>query len=143
MSTQDSMRQIHWNETFSVGDDMLDKHHQHMARLINQVGGMESEDAHSEPLVDVLSSLVKYVEYHFEHEERLMAQLEYRELESHRQEHVHFCEVVAEICFGASLGIISARDLFSYLTRWWRNHILIEDMKYKPLLIEASLEAAS
>lgn len=142
MSLTDQSRQIFWNESFSVGDRTLDQHHQHLAHLINQLGGLDADDLGSEQMVDILSGLVKYAEYHFEHEEKLMAAVEYHELESHQQEHLHFCEVVAEICFGATLGIISARELFSYLTRWWRNHILLEDMKYKPHLESTTLEAA-
>jgi len=127
---------IFWNESFSVGDTTLDKHHQHLAHLINQLGSHELEDAKSEQMVDILSALVQYAEYHFRHEEELMAAIDYDNLDSHRQEHLHFCEVVAEICYGATLGVISAKELFSYLTRWWRNHILLEDMKYKPYLLD-------
>lgn len=132
--TQDSPRPIFWNESFSVGEKTLDMHHQHLAHLINQLGGLESDDLKSEQMVDILSALVKYAEYHFRHEEDLMADAAYDNLDSHRQEHLHFCEVVAEICYGATLGVISTKELFSYLTRWWRNHILLEDMKYKPHL---------
>lgn len=132
--TQDTSAPIFWNESFSVGEKTLDTHHQHLAHLINQLGGRESDDLKSEQMVDILSALVKYAEYHFRHEEKLMADVAYDHIESHRQEHLHFCEVVAEICYGATLGVIGAQELFSYLTRWWRNHILLEDMKYKPYL---------
>jgi len=136
--TQDSVTPIFWNESLSVGEKTLDMHHQHLAHLINQLGGRESDDLKSEQMVDILSALVKYAEYHFRHEEKLMAEVDFDNLDSHRQEHLHFCEVVAEICYGATLGVISAKELFSYLTRWWRNHILLEDMKYKPFLQELS-----
>ena len=136
--TQDAVTPIFWNESLSVGEKTLDMHHQHLAHLINQLGGRESDDLKSEQMVDILSALVKYAEYHFRHEEKLMAEVDFDNLDSHRQEHLHFCEVVAEICYGATLGVISAKELFSYLTRWWRNHILLEDMKYKPFLQELS-----
>lgn len=134
MTDPNATTPIFWNESLSVGEPTLDKHHQHLAHLINQLGGRESDTLKSEQMVDILSALVKYAEYHFRHEEELMAEAAYEHLESHRQEHLHFCEVVAEICYGATLGVISAKELFSYLTRWWRNHILLEDMKYKHCL---------
>lgn len=136
MTTQSQSTPISWNESFSVGEKTLDKHHQHLANLINQLSNYESDNLHSEQLVEILSALVKYAEYHFQHEEDLMAEVAYDGLDSHRQEHAHFCEVIAEICYGATLGVISAKELFNYLTRWWRNHILLEDMKYKPYLDE-------
>jgi len=142
VTTLGQTKLILWDDSFSVGEKTLDKHHQHLAQLINQLGGIDSNEIKSEEMVDILSALVSYAEYHFQHEEELMAQVEYHELESHRQEHIHFCEVVSEICYGATLGVISAKELFSYLTRWWRNHILLEDMKYKPHLAAISPEIA-
>jgi hemerythrin-like metal-binding protein len=134
MTSQPQTSQIFWNESFSVGVATLDRHHQHMAYLINQLNCRNSDDLNSEEMANILSALVEYAEYHFQHEEELMAEVDYADLENHRQEHIHFCEVVAEICFGATLGVLTAKELFSYLTRWWRNHILLEDMKYKPHL---------
>lgn len=134
MADQVSITPIFWNESLSVGEPTLDKHHQHLAHLINQLGGRRADNLRSEEMVDILSALVKYAEYHFSHEERLMAEAAYDHLESHRQEHLHFCEVIAEICYGATLGVIGTKELFSYLTRWWRNHIMFEDMKYKTCL---------
>lgn len=134
MTTQQAPR-IFWNESYSVGVHALDMHHQHLAHLINQLDSLHSDDLNSEEVTNILSALVAYTDYHFRHEEELMAEVSYAELDNHRREHMHFSEVIAEICFGATLGVLTAKELFSYLTRWWRNHILFEDMKYKPYLL--------
>lgn len=126
---------IQWNANYSVGISMLDQHHKHLATLINQLAESSNENSTSENVVNILSSLVSYARYHFKHEEEMMAANNYRDLESHRLEHQHFCEVIAETCYGATLGVIGAKELFSYLTRWWKNHILLEDMKYKPYMV--------
>lgn len=125
---------IIWNESFSVGVETMDQHHQHLARLINRLAERKSEGLDSESMGDILGALVRYAEYHFQQEEELMARINYPELESHRKEHLQFCEIISETCYEASLGVVGPRELFSYLTRWWRNHILHEDMKYKSLL---------
>lgn len=135
MPPQLQTSKIFWNESFSVGVHTLDMHHQHLAHLINKLDCRGSDNLNSEEIAEILTALVNYAEYHFRHEEELMAEVEYADLESHRQEHSHFCEVIAEVCFGATLGVLTAKELFSYLTRWWRNHILLEDMKYKPYLL--------
>jgi len=125
---------IIWNDSFSVGVELMDHHHQQLARLINRLSEHTSETLNSEAVTDILDALVRYAEYHFREEEALLAQVNYRELENHRQEHLQFCEIIAETCYDAAHGIVGARELYSYLTRWWRNHILHEDMKYKPVL---------
>lgn len=132
--TQYSTVPICWTQDYSVGVDVLDRHHQKLASLINQLAERVDDNIKSEKMVDILTALVNYAEYHFRHEEDLMAAAEYDDLESHRLEHRHFCEIIAETCYGATLGIIGVKELFNYLTRWWKNHILLEDMKYKPYL---------
>ena len=134
MSTRYETHPITWNEAFSVGVDELDQHHRHLAELINQLAEHGADDLRSAAMVDILSALIGYAEYHFRKEEELMASTDYYDLEYHRQEHRHFCEVISETCYGASLGLVGVKELFSYLTRWWRNHIMLEDMKYKPYL---------
>ena len=125
---------ISWNDSFSVGVATLDAHHQQLARLINQLTECMASSMQSEKMVDILTALIQYAEYHFEHEENLLAEAGYADLDEHRKEHMQFCEVIAETCYGVTLGIVGTRELFSYLTQWWRNHILHEDMKYKPVL---------
>jgi len=125
---------IIWNDSFSVGVETMDRHHQQLAQLINRLAEHTSENLSSEAVADILDALVRYAEYHFQQEEELLAQANYRELDAHRQEHLQFCEIISETCYDATHGIVGARELFSYLTRWWRNHILHEDMKYKPVL---------
>ncbi len=133
---------IEWNSSFSVGVETMDRHHQQLAQLINQLAEHTAENRNSEVVTDILDALVRYAEYHFRAEEELLAKANYRELESHRQEHLQFCEIISETCYDAAHGIVGVRELFSYLTRWWRNHILHEDMKYKPLLTALHSERA-
>lgn len=125
---------IIWNDSYSVGVPLLDQHHRHLARLINQLAECSSERGLSESVGDVLDALVRYAEYHFHHEEALMAAADYPELEQHRSEHLAFCETISETCYTAMHGIIGIDELLDYLTIWWQEHILLEDMRYRPLL---------
>jgi hemerythrin-like metal-binding protein len=74
--------------------------------------------------------------YHFDHEEQLMAKHGYPMLPNHRAGHTQFCEVISETNYGGVLGIIEVSDLTDYLIRWWKSHILLEDMQYKPFFTE-------
>ena len=121
-----------WQDSYSVGVAKLDKHHQHLLKLINRLAEHMACPVHSEQIVDSISELTQYAMYHFAHEERLMAEHGFPGLAAHRDEHLQFCEVIAETSYGATLGIISTVNLLEYLTRWLKNHILIEDMQFKP-----------
>jgi hemerythrin len=127
-----TMPQIVWHDSYSVGVNILDEHHRHLAWLINRLSDCTGGSEHSERVVDVISELVQYAMYHFEHEEKLMETHGFPRLEKHRGEHTQFCEVISETSFGATLGIIEISQLVEYLIRWWKNHILYEDMQFKP-----------
>lgn len=125
---------IIWNERYSVGVDLLDQHHRQLAGLINQLGECTAERGLTESVGNVLDALVRYAEYHFRHEEALLEAAGYPDLDRHRGEHLAFCEIIADTCYIAMHGIIGIDDLLTYLTRWWKEHILLEDMKYRPLI---------
>jgi hemerythrin len=128
------MQKILWHDSFSVGVAKLDQHHQHLAHLINQLSDCIPCSNQTEKVVDILSALIEYAKYHFRHEEGYLKAHDYPQFEQHRIEHIQFCEVVAETCYGATIGIIGINDLYNYLSLWWTNHILYEDMLYKPFL---------
>lgn len=125
---------IIWNDRYSVGVALLDQHHRHLAQLINRLAECAAERTLSESVGDVLDALVRYAEYHFRHEEALMETAGYPALAEHRREHLAFCEMISETCYTAMHGIIGIDDLLDYLTLWWQEHILLEDMRYRPLL---------
>lgn len=125
---------IIWNDRYSVGVALLDQHHRRLAQLINRLAECASERALSESVGDVLDALVRYAEYHFRHEEALMEAAGYPALAEHRGEHLAFCEMISETCYTAMHGIIGIDELLDYLTLWWQEHILLEDMRYRPLL---------
>lgn len=125
---------IIWSDRYSVGVALLDQHHRHLAQLINRLAECAAERALSESVGDVLDALVRYAEYHFRHEEALMEAAGYPALAEHRGEHLAFCEMISETCYTAMHGIIGIDELLDYLTRWWQEHILLEDMRYRPLL---------
>ena len=135
------MRKISWHDSFSVGVTKLDEHHQHLAHLINQLYDCIPNSSESEKVVDILSALIEYARYHFSHEEGYMEAHDFPQFEQHRIEHIQFCEVVAETCYGATIGIIGLDELHKYLTNWWTNHILYEDMLYKPFFVSKGLNA--
>lgn len=126
------MSRILWHDSYSVGVAKLDEHHQHLAKLINQLAEQTAAPVHSEQVVDSISELIQYAMYHFAHEERLMAEHEFPRHARHCEEHQQFCELIAETSYGATLGINTTGHLLDYLTQWWENHILFEDMQYKP-----------
>jgi len=129
-----SPAKIVWNDSFSVGEPQLDKHHQELARLINELYDCISEPGDYQGVVNMLAALRYYAGYHFEHEERVMAEHGFPGLEAHQDEHRRFGAVIDEIRRGAAQGMVRPDRLCVYLTRWWTHHVLEHDMAYKPFV---------
>lgn len=130
---------IVWNDSFSVGEPVLDKHHQELARLINELSDCSWEPGDHCGLQNILAALHYYTGYHFEREEKIMAEHGFPGLEAHQNEHRRFAAVIDQIRHGITQGTVRPNQLFVYLTRWWAHHVLTHDMEYKPFVADWEL----
>lgn len=125
------MLNYHWSEDYSVGDATLDRHHQKLFGLFNQLSGALVEQSILS-LMTVLSDLKDYTLYHFEEEERRMAQNNYPALKAHQAKHAEFIQAVEGAISKANddpNGV--TEEMFIFLSQWLITHIQEEDMAYK------------
>ncbi|MBB4314943.1 bacteriohemerythrin [Roseospira marina] len=136
------MTVIEWTEEMSVGVEALDHDHQRLFSLLNQLHEVIVGGESRESLRAIVHELVRYTEYHFECEERLMRLTRYPELDAHVRTHrdIRRRIVSFEQKFQASPDEENARHLFEFLSEWLTGHILGDDMKYRPYM---SRESAS
>ena len=90
-----------------------------------------ADSAGSDDLVDALTELVSYANYHFAYEEKLLAEHDYADLGEQVAEHTDFARVMANACYDAMHAQADRARLLEYLNGWWFDHILKIDMKYK------------
>jgi hemerythrin-like metal-binding protein len=132
------MDRIQWSEKFSVGVKALDEQHQQIIGMLNRlVSTPEAEDANSETVSEILTTMTRYSLEHFKTEEGLMKAHGYPDLVEHRQEHIAYRRKAIDFSTASSLGVESVPQiLVTYLMDWWTHHILEEDMKYKSFFAE-------
>lgn len=129
-STEKSER-IEWINDFNIGIPLIDKHHKKILSIINHLYDTGLKEEPGEELHTILNELHHYIDYHFKYEENLMEQSQYPDHGNHSLEHEHFIEKInflgAKTCRGDKDAI---HELNHFLSDWWHNHILNEDMKY-------------
>jgi hemerythrin len=127
------METIQWSEKFSVGVEVLDQQHQQIIQVLNRLlSTPEAIDTRSETISDTLLAMTRYAQEHFKTEENLMKAYGYPGLEEHRQEHIAYRKKALDFSTATTLGVESVPQiLVTYLFKWWTDHILDEDMKYK------------
>jgi len=137
-----AMEQMKWSEEFSVGDKEMDLQHQRIIGMINRLMSMTgSVTIHSETVTKLIDEMSQYTKIHFAAEERMMEDATFEGLEEHKLQHQWFKARVNEYSVSLRSGArTTAEELLLFLSNWWRNHILVEDMAYKAFFIEKSVE---
>ncbi|MGE5466010.1 MAG: bacteriohemerythrin [Ignavibacteria bacterium] len=124
-----------WNESMSVGRAELDADHKRLIGIINRLWVAE-DNGNRQVIEFVLDDLVHYTESHFKREEQMMEDAEYDDFERHRRIHQAICRRLEEIRWEYFQGIREELrgEILLFLRGWLNEHILVEDMRYRPYL---------
>ena len=128
---------IEWNESLELGVRSVDKQHQRLVRYINLLDEAIKKGSQSEEIGSILDKLIEYTESHFSYEERLFDVHKYPGEKNHIKLHAELIDKVHNFqeSFKNREADISL-ELMEFLKSWLVDHILIEDKKYAPYLIE-------
>ena len=124
-----------WKPEFSVGIEAIDRQHQiilglcdALAESVKTTGSVSDSAFH-----EILNQMAEYTREHFADEERWLKLVGYKDIDTHIDEHHSFNDEVAEIALESSMGSNEKIRLQRFITQWWIDHILKEDMKYTGL----------
>lgn len=123
---------VEWTEEFSVGIPEVDREHQTLLALINELYDAVESGVGHEALNKVLDGLILYVSYHFAHEEGLFLRTKYPGYEKHRQQHQALTGMVKEIYldFQAGKSDTLPQQVLEFLKNWLYDHILGADRAF-------------
>ena len=123
---------LKWNSNYSVGLPELDREHQQLFQLLD---ALEQIRAKGDPVFvgKVVNTLIEYVKQHFFHEETVMKNIGYPELESHRKQHRSFIDKAYDFreSFEKNQGEELVPRIIEFLRTWLATHILIHDKAYE------------
>ena len=123
------MQAFVWGGIFETSIAEVDEQHQHLVRLVNDLGE-EIDRGQSEEIDQVLQELAQYTVYHFESEEKVMLEAGLAEdyVNRHKRTHRSFVEQVSQwIATRNESGQLSPAQLLDFLSNWLVFHILGDD----------------
>lgn len=127
------METINWDDSFSVGIDILDQQHQKIISIINELLEQDEISVRSETLSNLLHQLTQYAHDHFITEEAILNKYGYEGLEKQKKDHKEYRLKVVNFCMDTvDHKKTVPLDLKAFILNWWKDHILIDDMSYKP-----------
>ncbi|TAN56175.1 MAG: hypothetical protein EPN26_04230, partial [Rhodospirillales bacterium] len=116
---------IAWSDDFLVGEENVDRQHQTLVKMLNELHDKIVRRCRLDEIVTLLGNVRHHVEWHFKFEESLMAKNHIRELASHATLHHH---LLADLD-GVVRDVASRRYeeleglLENYLKYWLLDHI--------------------
>lgn len=125
------MENYTWSKDYSVGNIILDQHHQNLIKLFNDAYETIKNDKPFAETNKILSELTTYSIFHFHEEEKLMNAADYAGLQNHKKEHAEFISKIREFKNNISdENSALNEEIFLFLYDWLINHICITDKKY-------------
>ena len=136
MGAGEGVLELLWREDYESGDTQIDSEHRELFALANQV--LETalhRRAGADQHLTSLDSLIEHIREHFDHEERILAQVGYPRLEQHRKLHsallTRATDLRAEVReSGADLGRLMEFLVVDVVSR----HTLKADRDFFPFL---------
>lgn len=119
-----------WSQDYSVGNELLDAQHQKILKICEDINARI--DAGATDFSSYILALSHYAQTHFKTEENLLHETGYPDLESHEQAHRIFYAKLAKLHVNNMHGRLDVDELREFVNEWWLEHILIEDMEYRP-----------
>ena len=119
---------IVWKDFYSVNNPLLDSEHKQIIEYVNELYTAMNSPSDSAAKKRVLERLVQYTQTHFDHEEKIMQEVDYPDLAAHKALHDDMRRQT--IGLRTHLTLVTARDVLVFLKEWWLGHIQGEDKKY-------------
>jgi len=125
------MEAIEWNDVYKTGIEVIDYQHKRLIQIINDLIEIhEKEDLRVDLIDFVLDELILYTKYHFEKEEIIMSEIKYDQLDTHKDGHGKFVEMINNFKERTVSSDDITSELLHYLKNWITFHIEVEDKKY-------------
>jgi hemerythrin len=133
-------RYVEWKPFYSVGEDSLDREHQRIIGLVDDLYMAIEAGEEQFRVRDILDRLAYHAVTHFTHEERVMRQCRFPEPQytAHKAMHDEMQRRVCELC--AKPEGVAGHELLHFLRDWWVEHIQSRDKEYSAYINAGACE---
>ena len=121
---------ITWSKELSVGYKAIDDEHKKLIALFNDAHAAADGTASREFVEKILTDLIDYTVWHFDHEEGLMEKHGYDKTERHKLEHRQLASEANMLYVQYLGGDDTVPDvLLPFLRNWLTTHIMGSDRR--------------
>lgn len=114
-----------WQDSYSVGDDIVDDQHKDFFVIAEKLLATHNKDE----MLDIMFNLYQHVKEHFSEEEALMKNSVFHHYTHHVKEHNVMLEKLMEMDKKIQNGPLNPDDIELFLDKWTK-HIVNSDMAF-------------
>ncbi len=131
------MARIQWDDSLAINFREIDRQHQTLIRMINDLDDAMRQGQGKETLRAIIQKLIGYTKTHFQSEEAYFAEFEYPGTAEHKREHAEFVAKIKDFRNGFDSGkLCLSIEVMDFLSDWLKTHIKGTDKQYAPFLRE-------
>lgn len=124
------MTTIQWQDSYSTGNDRIDREHQLMFEIVSQLRSAMENGESMAVITQRLETLSQHTIAHFAHEEALMQSRRYPGYDRHKQSHDNLIKKLDKLLRNLQTNDqLDLRELTNFLADWLGHHIKGEDWK--------------
>lgn len=129
------MALLSWSDQYLIGNDLIDAEHQELFRLINDFHTQWLQTRKQQTIVRVLNPLIIYAEMHFRHEETIMRDAGFPQLDAHMALHEAMIDTIFQLQKSYEEGSLRLEmDAMKFVKSWLLEHILQNDYRFRDFL---------
>ena len=122
---------ITWDNRFALNVGEIDRQHQKLVSLINDLDAAMQQGKGKDAVGRILDGLVSYTQFHFGSEEQLLEQHGYPAVATHKTEHMAFVKKLSDFKAGYAKGQLGLSiGVMTFLSTWLKDHIMGTDRAY-------------
>lgn len=127
------MSEFEWNEQLRLGVDPMDKDHQKIIALMNELERAKERNANFSVLDRAFKALADFTNEHFRDEEVYMESIGFKQLTSHKLIHERLLNTLQQHYLDFKQSQKLSEEVFTFLRFWLKSHICGIDKKYAEL----------
>lgn len=136
------MAKIEWNDSLSVGVELIDEQHKMLIQKLKDLSDALKERKEYNKIIQTLDFMIDYTDFHFTAEENLMAKHDYPGLEDQKKQHEEFKQTLNHILEdfkeeGPTKSL--ATSINTFLLNWLIGHIKGTDVKIGKFFAEKGI----
>lgn len=124
------MKRLEWTNKLSLGVPHIDKQHQRLVQLSNNLVAAIQTGMAEDILEALFKELREYTMFHFQDEELYMNQVGFPELDTHTKTHENLKKQVKDYQNELMANRdVSPSEVLKFLKGWLVDHIIYEDLR--------------